>query len=250
MDGMPHLFQQRLHSELYARYRLDSQVEIIALLRSLQDERSQVVLHFSEHGYILSRVLDVEPQSGRLVLDFGPDQKANDALIAAGQAVAETNLHQVSIQFEVNAFRGVTLPDGPALEAALPECMLRLQRRETFRVPTPVVQPVTLLVPKQERCPRDVRMRIVDISAGGVGVVCDPAQFQPESGMVLRDCQIVLPDVGLLVADIEVRHVLPHRDGNKEQWQCGMRFLALPPQMASFVQRFVMQLEREWRKVR
>lgn len=93
-------------------------------------------------------------------------------------------------------------------------------------------------------------MRIADISTGGVGTVCDTNGFRPESGMVLRDCQIVLPEVGLLVADTEVRHVMPLREGDDTQLQCGMRFLALPPQMSNFVQRFVMHLEREWRKVR
>ena len=248
MEGMPHLFQQRLKSELYARYRLDSQVEIVSLLRSLQDARSQLVLHFSESGYILSRVLDVTPP--RLTLDLGPDKAANDALIASNQAVAETNLQQVSIQFQLSGFHRVNLPDGPALEALLPDCMLRLQRRESFRVPTPVMQPIMLFIPQQDRCPRDMRMRIADISTGGVAAVCDGNEFRPESGMVLRECQIALPEVGLLVADIEVRHVMPLREGNDSQLQCGMRFLALPPQMSNFVQRFVMQVERELRKVR
>ncbi|HLU77026.1 MAG TPA: flagellar brake protein [Burkholderiales bacterium] len=247
---MPYLFQQRLNSELYARYRIDSQAEIIALLRSLQEERSQVVLHFSDHAYVVSRVLEVWPQQGRIALDFGPDETVNEALLAAGSAVAETNLHQVSIQFELGDFRRVMLHDGPALEAALPACMLRLQRRETFRVPTPVLEPITLFVPEQERCPLNLHLRVVDISAGGAGTVCDATQFQPEAGMVFRDCQMLLPEVGLLVADMEVRHVMPLHEGNTDQLQCGMRFLALPPPMASFVQRFVMQLEREWRKLR
>lgn len=250
MEGMPHLFQQRLNSELYARYRIDSQVEILALLRSLQDERSQLVLHFSNHAYIVSRVLELWQQNGRLGLDLGPDESVNEALLAVGSAVAETNLRQVSIQFELNDFRRVMLPDGPALETALPACMLRLQRRETFRVPTPVLQPISLFVPQQDRCPQDLHMRVADISAGGVGTICDATRFRPESGMVFRDCQIMLPEVGLLIADMEVRHVMPLREGNADQLQVGMRFLALPPQMASFVQRFVMQLEREWRKLR
>jgi len=249
MEGMPHLFKQRLNSELYARFRIDSSVEILALLRSLKEERSQLVLHFSDNQYIASRVLDVQKQT--VTLDMGANPELNDALLAAGRTVVETHLHQVSIQFELAPLRRVVLSDGPALEAALPVCMLRLQRREAFRVPTPVRDPISLFVPKQAQCPRDVHMRVFDISTGGLGVVCDASVFQPESGTALNACQIVLPEVGLVIADVEVRHVEMINDAhNRPQAQCGMRFLTLPPHMSAFVQRFVMKLEREWRKLR
>lgn len=251
MDGMPHLFKQRLASDLYARFRIDSKIEILALFRSLQEERSQIVLHFSNSQYVASRVLAVWPDNGNLALDFGADAAANEALLAAGHAVGETHLYQVSIQFELNELRRIALSDGPALEAALPACMLRLQRREAFRVPTPVLRPINLFVPAQDHCPRDVAMRVLDISSGGLGVLCDASVFLPEAGTVLDACQLELPEVGLLVADIEIRHVEVTTDTqNKSQAQCGMRFLTLPPQMSALVQRFVMKLEREWRMLR
>jgi len=251
MTGMVELFKQRLQSELYARYRIDSQVEILALLRALRDARSQIVLHFGAQSYIVSRLLELWPDKRRAALDFGPDEAANAALLRAGRAVVETQLHQISIQYEVDGFRRIELPDGPAIEAAFPSCVLRLQRREAFRVPTRITQPLHLHVPAQDNCPEEVKLRLVDISAGGIGVLVEEgSSFAPQTGMVLRGCRLDLPQVGLVVADVEVRHVIQRDSEPKPQLQCGMRFLALPPQMSNFVQRFVMQREREWRKLR
>ena len=250
-DGMLHLFKQRLNSDLYARFLIESKAEILGLLRALREERSQIVLHFSDNRYIASRVLEVWQQKDRVAFDFGPDAAANEALLAAGHAVAETCLRQVSIQFELNGLRRIELSDGPALETAVPDCMLRLQRREAFRVPTPTLRPITLFVPAQDHCPRDVHMRVIDISSGGIGTVCDTSVFEPQSGTVLDNCQLALPEVGLVIADIEIRHVDITTDAlNRTQAQCGMRFLTLSPQMSAFVQRFVMKLEREWRMLR
>ncbi len=250
-DASPQNFRQRLNSDLYARFRIDSRVEILALLRALHEERNQIVLNFAGDQYIASRLLAAWPQHNRIVLDFGADEAINRAIIAAGHAVAETNLHQVSVQFEVGAMRSIALADGPALEAALPDCMLRLQRREAYRVPTPVLRPITLRVPAQVHCPRDVDMRVVDISSGGLGVVCEITEFRPEAGSVLDGCLLDLPEVGLVVADIEVRHVDCNLDANNvPHAQCGLRFLSLAPHMATFIQRYVMKLEREWRMLR
>ena len=250
-DGMLHLFKQRLNSDLYARFLIESKAEILGLLRALREERSQIVLHFSDNRYIASRVLEVWQQKDRVAFDFGPDATANEALLAAGHAVAETCLRQVSIQFELKGLRRIELSDGPALETAVPDCMLRLQRREAFRVPTPTLRPITLFVPGQDHCPRDVHMRVIDISSGGIGTVCDTSVFEPQAGTVLDNCQLALPEVGLVIADIEIRHVDITTDAfNRTQAQCGMRFLTLSPQMSAFVQRFVMKLEREWRMLR
>lgn len=251
MKSIVQLFQERLNSDQYAQYRIDTPVQIVALLREVQDARSQVVLHFSSSRSIASRVLDVWPQTGRMALDFGLETSANEALFAAGEAMAETNLHQVSVQFHVGGLRLIQLPDGVALEAALPPSALRIQRREAFRVPTPVLRPLILSVPAQGEWERELELRVADISSGGVSTVCEAEAFLPTAGTVLRDCRLELQDVGLVVADLEVRHVKVVTDAqNKRQTQCGMRFLNLSPQMSSFVQRYVMQLEREWRMLR
>lgn len=252
--------QPRLDAELYARFRIDSQAEILALLRALHEARCPIVLGFATERRIVSRVLAVQPQSARLVLDFGADADDNRALIATGQALAETQLQQVSVQFELDALRRIELSDGPALEAALPARALRLQRREAYRVPTPVLKPLLLRVPAQTHCRQAAQMRVLDISTGGLGTVCETAQYLPEAGTVLDGCMLELPDTGLIVADIEVRHVdrIEHgenADGANDRThgqrvQCGLRFLSLAPRMATLIQRYVLKLEREWRLLR
>jgi flagellar brake protein len=242
---------RQLASEEYARFRIFSRAEIIGLLIGLEEERSPVTLYFNNSGFIVSRVLSVDTANKAVIMDLGANPAANAQLFAAVEVLAVTTLHNVTLEFSLGQVVALQLDDGLAARAALPEYMLRLQRRENFRVPTPVLRPVSVAIPGKDPASPTILVRITDISCGGLGVEGDENTAHLKSGMVLDNCRFDLPEVGQVVAAIEVRHVDRSTDHTgKPRSRYGLRFLTLSPQMAALVQRYVMKLERDWRALR
>jgi flagellar brake protein len=242
---------RQLASEEYARFRIFARAEIVSLLIGLEEERCPVTLYFNNTGFIVSRVLGVDTANKAVTFDLGANPQANAQLIATEEVLALTSLHNVTLEFSLGRMQPIDLPDGPAVRTALPELMLRLQRRENFRVPTPVLRPVSVAVPGKDDDSPTLLLRITDISCGGLGIEGDANLAHLKSGLVLDNCRFDLPEVGQVVAAVEVRHVDRNEEpGGKLRIRCGLRFLTLAPQMAALVQRYVMKLEREWRALR
>lgn len=248
MDASSAIARQ-LNADQYARFRIYSQAEILSLMQALQEQRNAVTLYFGASGFIVSRVLAVDGSNGALYLDLGANAQANERLLAADSLVAATSLSQVTLEFALEQPQQVQMNDGPALRAMLPDCVLRLQRRESFRVPASTLRPLLLYVPTQSLELGDLRLRVLDVSSGGLGVESMSDTLHLQNGMLLENCRLDLPETGQIIATVEVRHVETGADTSGKQ-RCGLRFVDLAPQMAALMQRYVMKLEREWRALR
>jgi c-di-GMP-binding flagellar brake protein YcgR len=66
-----------------------------------------------------------------------------------------------------------------------------------------------------------------------------------ETGRLLPDCRLLLPDHDPVVATLEVRNSAQVRQKSGAfQTRLGCRFVELPGEMATQLQRFVMNVER------
>jgi c-di-GMP-binding flagellar brake protein YcgR len=229
------------------QYALYSRVEIIALMRELKERRVLVTLYFGggERSLVTS-VLAVNPDFEELVLDCGAHERDNEAMLASGRLIVVSFIDHVKVQFAAGRAQRTTFEGGPALRLRLPESVLRLQRRNYFRVPTPIGRPLKVQMPHEAATPSG-EMRVVDLSCGGVGIVTQPAP-QLEPGAILEDCRIELPGVGPVTVSLEIRHVsvVPGPKGTM-QVRCGLQFVALPAASYAMIQRYINKLQAERR---
>ena len=153
----------------------------------------------------------------------------------------------VKTQFVTSAARKVMLDSGPAFEVDLPEQVIKLQRREFFRIQTPVSNPVSCHIADYPGRPLD--LVLFDISLGGCSLWL-PAPHAPgfDLGQKYQNCSFELKPLGSLRVGIEIRHRLTTqlRNGN-EAVRAGCAFLNMTPSSETLVQRYVGQLERERR---
>lgn len=75
----------------------------------------------------------------------------------------------MKVQFVSHRIESAAYDRKPAFLVPLPERVLRLQRREYYRLTTPIVNPLKCMVPLEEGRTRE--FPIVDISAGGIGMI-------------------------------------------------------------------------------
>lgn len=130
-------------SDTYGRYMLYSRTEIIFILRSMLKKGSMATIYFN-HGkhFFLTALIDLDDRSNTLIIDRGGDEEINQWAIKADRLLCTANLDKVKIQFSLQGLKQVQYDGQPAFAAKMPESMLRLQRREYFRLDTPQGNPI------------------------------------------------------------------------------------------------------------
>jgi c-di-GMP-binding flagellar brake protein YcgR len=169
--------------------------------------------------------------AGELVLDCGREEATNRQALLADQLILTAMVDKVKIQFTLSKLAETRSSGRAAFSAALPDKVLRLQRREYFRLSTPIAKPVKFVttIKRPDGSALLVEASLLDISGGGVGLMASPAlaALLPRGGM-LTDCKMTLPDEGLLVANLCVRNKFDVTTrGGSRYVRVGCEFMAL-----------------------
>lgn len=233
--------------DLLARYGVQSRREIIALLRQIQQRKLLVNLDLpNSRQIVVTAVLAVDEARNAVVLDSARGDALNQELLSGPGAEFVTQLDGVTISFRTGPVTFCEHEKLPALRIALPKALVRLQRREHFRVAMPIVNPVKCLVPQPDDPAAEALVtHVVDLSCGGVALADLSGRITPEPGRRLPGCRILLPDVAPVVTTLEIRNSAQIRLHNGAfQTRLGCQFINLPKDMAAPLQRFVMEIER------
>jgi c-di-GMP-binding flagellar brake protein YcgR len=230
-----------------SRFRVDSDVEIAYILRGLMKSGALVTLYFNGgREFVVSAVLAVEAERGFVILDSGANRELNDRLLRGGEMSVVSSQDGVRVQFACRKVEGVSFEGRLAFRIAVPDSVIKLQRREYYRLPTPLINPLKCEVPAAEG--ERVEMPIADISLGGVCLVGERAGEALALGSVLEGCRIVLPEAGTLQANLCVRnsYLVMLKNGASSR-RTGCDFIKLGAQQEAMVQRYIIRLERERR---
>lgn len=240
--------------DAFGRYTLTSPTEIAFILRQVQRSGSMVVVYFDQgQQFFLSAILEVDPTSNRLVLDYGSNEDANRAAVNTRKFVVTTAVDKVKIQFELERLEQVEWGGSAAFQTALPVSLLRLQRREYYRLSTPQNDPVNCIIPVLGRDGKMQRIEVMvtDISGGGVGLLI-PLSLLPlfAEGTQMASCLIDLPGEGAVTVNLVVRNTQEtlSRAGTP-QMRIGCEYVGIRGAQLTSIQRYITRIERQ-RKAR
>lgn len=240
-----------MQADDYSKYLLYSKSEILFILRALREKGSLVSVYFNQgNDFLLTSVLAVDDEG--ITLDFGANAKMNEQALASSKLILVTAHDKVKIQFSTPRLEATQHGGRPAFRTPLPQSLLRLQRREYYRLTTPIANPLKCVIPfrLQDGAERTFDVNVVDISGGGVAVVAPPegVPFAPE--MRFENCRINLAEAGTVTTTLEVRNVfdVTLRSGARVR-RAGCQFLNLSGPMATIIQRYIIKIQRE-RKAR
>ena len=230
-----------------SQYLVRSPREILFLLRQLAAKKSLISVFFDGQSALLS-LLDVDEDEGTLVLDVAPEEQLNARLQRSAKLACETLLDRVQIRFQLaGPLTSVQFEGGPALSAQVPEAVLRLQRREHYRIVTPISQPLRCLIPMRDaKGTKIFEARVLDVSGGGIALAAptNGAEFNP--GMQFESCKLEIPDSPPLVTKLFVRNLFKITQINgTELVRAGCQFVGLTPAQEAALQRYILRLERE-----
>jgi len=234
-------------SEEYAKYLVSSRQEIAQILRALSRQNEMVTAYFN-HGneFFLTSIVEADATSGYLIVDCGAEEAANRRALAADKIVFVTNLDRIKIQFNTKALTQIKHQGRPAFRTALPTSLLKLQRREYYRLATPMRESPKCTIPDLAGAKHEVT--VVDISVGGAGISGLPQEAPLEKGQLLAQCRIVLPEEGTVVSTLEVRSLQQSTLRSGESvLRAGCHFVDIPAAHQAMIQRYIIRIDRERR---
>ena len=241
-------------SDDYSQYLLYSRSEILAVLRSLIQKGAMITVYFDQgRSFLLTAMIALVSDNKGFVLDIGSDDEMNRRALQAKKLIFTALIDKVKIQFSLDKITAVNFEGRKSFFGNIPDKLLRLQRREYFRLSTPIANPLRLhtTLSRPDGSLFQAEFPLIDISGGGVGLTVSLEQAKLfERGALLYDCRLMLPEEGLLVATLCVRNLFNVTTRSGAHYvRVGCEFTDLPPARLTLVQRYITRVERE-RKAR
>jgi len=229
------------------RFMLYGRGEIVAVLRHLCEERAFVTAYCgSDAEFAVTMVLSANADFDEVVLDMPADPAAQVRLLAAQGVVFVAFQENVKLQWDAPVAQSTVFEGRPAFRVRLPTQVLRLQRREYFRVRTPESSRPTCLVPHEQGNERYESLRVLNLSVGGLAVMSYPHHFELPYGVPIDACFLDLPGIGTVPVRIRVVHL---GEVGRNGREFGCEFVDLPPPARLMLQRYVNRVELDQRRL-
>jgi c-di-GMP-binding flagellar brake protein YcgR len=237
-----------LGTENQSPFQVDSRREIIALLRGLKEKNQLISMMINEGSEVfITSILDVDDSNNLVTIDSAPGTAANQRIVEAPRVSFEGTLDRISIQFSTTGVQRSEFENRPALKFSIPVSMIRLQRREYYRINTPLSNPIRCSITVTDGTKSEtVKLSLVDISCGGIAVLDERKMIDSTIGKTYKNCKIDLPSIGLIDVTLQIRSsqelILLNGKTNR---RLGCQFIDLSSAVLASVQRYIMKLERE-----
>lgn len=185
-----------------------------------------------------SKLLAIEPSRQHIVVQVSSNLAANEALLARPRCSFHVDIPPLHLEFVAADPRKTLYKLKPAIQLAFPEVLVSHQRREHLRATVISQPPLRCVADAGGITPFDGE--IVDISAGGIGILVYSPDITLEPGTVLRGCRITHADREPVMVDLEVWYSMPAElPGGKRVMRSGCRFLDPSDEVRNLVGLFV-----------
>jgi c-di-GMP-binding flagellar brake protein YcgR len=228
------------------RHRVISAKEIEFVMHHIAEKMTKVALYYDDaNDFILTTLLAAD-ETG-LWLEQSPSGSVNKRITESNKLVFVSSHFQAKVQFTADHPSSVWYLGYPAFFLPLPDSLYRIQRREYFRLMTPVVNPLRCIIGAgKATSPKPPHEFIImDISCGGVGLTCKESDTELTPGTSYPDCQIDLPEVGTIKGTIEVRNLVSlTSESGHTQCRAGCEFKNLDGASTMLLQRYITYIQR------
>lgn len=223
-------------------------LEIGVQLRNLANRGDFLTVQF-KGGQFVTRILEVDVRARTFIFDWGALPEQNRGALAAPACTFRASPEGVRVEFSTATPSETRYEGFPAFEAAFPEVLFYVQRREYFRVDAPVLDPYFCrgTLPEGDT----FRFEIHDLSLGGIGLrTTDQRVTELPMGVTLPDVEVNLSGHGTLSVDLELVSMRSTELPNGvKRFQLGMRFVSLQGSAENTLQRIITQLEMKRRSL-
>jgi c-di-GMP-binding flagellar brake protein YcgR len=227
-------------------YLVTNPKEIVSILHTIAQRKSRVALYYNE-GISMVLTLILAADENGVWVDATSNPNDNRLIERSKRIIFVSTHNQAKVQFVATDVMLGTYEDAPAFSLGLPGKLLRLQRRDYFRLVTAETGALNCIIrPTAEQSHIQHEVTVMDISIGGVAIVCEQTGVELHPGMVYKHCQIELPGLGTVEAAIEVKNTFEITDrSGKVKRRAGCVFVKPDGQTTMLLQRYVAQMQQQ-----
>ena len=227
---------------------IHSRTEIAFLLHGIMKHNALITVYFNGgREFILTSIVGFDPANNGLLLDLGPDEDLNKRLVESKHLLITTTHERVKVKFSGTQAIRINYKGHAAFRVGMPQNLIRMQRREYYRIATSIVHPLKCRI----MLPIDgvdgmAEVTVLDISCGGVALIDQHHSVDLEPGNSFAICHLALPDLGIIVAGLKVcnTYEVTLRNGLACK-RSGCQFISMQESDRSRVQRYITRLERD-----
>ncbi|WP_034944083.1 flagellar brake protein [Erwinia oleae] len=219
---------------------------VLNVLRELVDNKTPVMVSHVR-GQFITRLLFADKE--RLLVDYGSNDYENQLAMNVDNLHLSAETNGAKVEFALPLLEADDYEGLPALGAALPEVLWQIQRREFFRVNAPL-DPVFYCHITWPGGSGESRMRIQDLSLGGIGVLAESALPETlHNGERFKKIRIELNEYGNFEVDAELiaigkRTVVSNKNETVATPRLSLRFNTLTAGQERQLQQVIFSLER------
>jgi c-di-GMP-binding flagellar brake protein YcgR len=231
-----------------SQYRVHSRTEVISLLKTLM-QRNQPLTLIINHGAdsIMTLILDINESNNTITIDAAKSSTMNERIEQSNHLHFEALYNNIRLTFVVKQARAGSSEDQATLIVPIPESLVRLQRRDSFRVTTPLTKPLrcAFKIEHADGTLEIISANLSNISIGGVGLVDESLALDVSKGIIYKGCKLELSETSSIIVNLEMRDSQQIKLPNgKVINRFGCSFVGLTNQTEAMIQRTITQLER------
>ncbi len=183
------------------------------------------------------------------MFDWGGVEEANRLLLEEKQLQFKGAPEGVRVEFTTNGAQATSFEGRQAFEVPFPDKLYYFQRREFFRVPTPMMDPYTAKGVYADS--QTFRCEIQDVSLGGIALRIESVCLgETEKGTLFNDVALFLGSFGTLNVALELISPRSFTTPNGMlRHVVGFRFIELSGQAEGVLQRLITKIEAKRRNL-
>lgn len=230
-------------------YSIYNPRQIVQNLSILIKNKCLLSVRFNEgRAFFLTAILEIDQANKSIVFDRAPKEDLNQQLIKADKINFEADFSGIKVSFKGSRMEHIIYNGEPAFAMPIPESIFWMQRREFFRIKSPLSKAshCQLIFEDQEA----VDLQLYDISLTGFSVLNSSAEISEllVPGARIEKSRLVLSGAGEDTVAFKVCSKLvinPEKIAALRIQKIGCEFTRTTPAFESIVQRYINQLQRE-----
>jgi c-di-GMP-binding flagellar brake protein YcgR len=240
-----------------SEYLVKNPKQILLHIKTLASEKCLVAVNFGENHSFLSVIVDINEKKHIITIDCGPKEYLNKELLSLGIVNCKAEHKGIKVLFQGRGIKKAGKLGQPALSIQIPESIHWIQRRQFYRVRSPLSKNsyCTITFPQTELDKeenRTLNFQLFDLSATGFSILSesDELAHQLSPSTKFNNCQLVLDKADRHNVSFIVRSkfaVNPNKP-NKNQ-RIGCEFISTSPKTESAFLRYMQEIEREIKRI-
>jgi c-di-GMP-binding flagellar brake protein YcgR len=194
----------------------------------------------------ITTLLGIDDKTHSVILDYGAKEDLNERILKAAKITFDADYNGIKVSFAGGGLKKITYRGETAFLMPIPKSLYWMQRREYFRVKSPLTKPsyCQLTIPGKQ----PVNLKLYDISLTGFAMLNVSKEVSEHlvAGSTIEKSKLILAEAGEGDISFEIcaKYIINPEKLQKIQ-KIGCKFVNLNRSVEGIIQRYMQQIQRE-----